>query len=114
MKKFILFQKVEDLAEWFFPIVDKFPRSEKFALCTQIKNSVYTILRYIVHAQKSRNKLQNLYAVDVELETLRVLIRHAHKRRYLNTKKYEYVSKMLTEIGKILGGTIKSFQGNRP
>lgn len=114
MQKFALQQKVEDFADWLFPIVDKFPRSEKFALCTQIKNSVYTITRYIIQAQKSRNKLQHLFAVDVELDMLRWLIRHSHKRRYLSTKKYEYASKLLTEIGKILGGTIKSFRGNRP
>ena len=112
-QKFILLQKVEDLTNWLFPIVDKFPRTEKFALCTQIKNSVYTILRCIIQSQKSRNKLQGLYAADIELNMLRFLIRHAHARRYLNTKKYKHANELLIEIGKILGGTIKSLQGNR-
>jgi len=114
LEKLVLYQKLNDLADWLFPIVDRFPRAEKFVLCTQIKNSVYTLMRFTIRAQKSRDKLRWLYEVDIELEILRSLVRHAHFRKYLSHKKYEIVSKMLSEIGRILGGLIKISQGVRP
>lgn len=111
MQPFILTQKLTDFTDWLFPAVDKFPRAEKFALCSQIKNSVYEIMRLSIRAQKARNKLQMLYAADVELEMLRMLLRHAHTRKYLSCKKYELSAIRLGEIGKIMGGLIRSAQG---
>ncbi len=111
MDKLVLYQKLNDMADWLFPIVDRFPRAEKFALCTQIKNSVYALMKLTIRAQKAREKLRWLYEVDIELEILRSLIRHAHVRKYLSHKKYETVSKMLSEVGRVLGGLIKASRG---
>ena len=93
---------------WFFPIVDNFPKYEKFVLCTQIKNLVLDIARIIITAQKSKSKLRFLYRIDVKIEELRFLVRFAHERKYLSHKKYENTAKKVNEIGKILGGWIKS------
>ena len=114
MDKLVFYQKLNDLADWLFPIVDRFPRLEKFALCTQIKNSVYRLMRLSIRAQKSRERLKWLYEADIELEMLRSLGRHAHTRKFLSHKKYELLSKMLSELGRILGGLLKASQGVRP
>jgi hypothetical protein len=42
---------------------------------------------------------------------LRMLLRHAHARKYLSTRKYELSAVRMGEIGKIVGGLIKSAQG---
>ena len=115
MDGLILYQKLSDLSQWLFPAVDNFPRREKFALCTQIKNSVYTLVRQTIRAQKSRDKLRHLFELDLELEMLRFLVRSAHHQRYLSTRRYEIVARMLSEIGKIVGGLFKTFgKGGRP
>jgi four helix bundle protein len=94
---------------WFFPIVDNFPKYEKFVLCTQIKNSVLDISKIIIEANKTRgSKVRFLHRIDVRLEQLRMLIRFAHERKYLNHSKYENVSKKVDEVGRMLGGWIKS------
>ena len=94
--------------EWFFPIVDNFPKYEKFVLCTQIKNLVLEIARIIIRANKSSSKKRFLYRIDVKLEELKLLIRFAHERKYLSHGKYENASKKVAEIGRLLGGWIKS------
>jgi hypothetical protein len=115
MQNMILYQKLADFSDWLFPVVDNFPKAEKFALCTQIKNSVYELIRKCIIVQKSRDKLKWLFDMDVELEMLRFLVRHAHQRRYLGSKGYHNASRMLAEIGKILGGMFRAFQkGARP
>ena len=93
---------------WFFPIVDNFPKFEKFVLCTQIKNLVLEISRIIIRANKSKSKKRFLYRIYVKLEELRLLIRFAHEREYLSHKKYELASKKVNEIGRLLGGWLKS------
>jgi len=108
MKNLTIYQRVYDFMLYLFPIVDRFPRYEKFVLCTQIKNCVLEIARKIIRANKSRNKRPLLYDIDVSIEELRMLIRFSHDRKYLSHKSYEETSKRVNEIGRLLGGWIKS------
>ena len=112
---FVLRQKLEDFAAWFFPVVDRFPKAEKWALCTQIKNCVYTLMRHTIRLQKSRDKLRWLFELDYDLEMLRFLVRHAHTSRYLSNRRLRLVTERLAEIGKIIGAMIqKRREGAQP
>jgi len=105
--KFVLWQKAEDFVEYIFPVLDRFPKYEKFALTSQIKNMCYTILKQIIRTNKLKHKIQGLYEIDVQLEMLRWLIRHSHRRKYLSHRSYETAARMVNEIGRIVGGLIK-------
>jgi len=114
MDGMVLYQRLTDFADWIFPVVDRFPRREKFALCTQVKNTIYGIIGLSIRAQKSlRDKLVRLHELDVELQFLRFLLRHAHHMRYLDSRRFEAATRKLIEIGKIVGGLIKAFSGKR-
>lgn len=104
---FVLWQKAEDFAEYLFPIIDRFPKHEKFALCSQIKNTCYEILKLIIRTNKSRQKTPGLYEIDTQLEMLRWLIRHSLRRKYLSHQSYETAAKMVDELGRIIGGLLK-------
>ena len=51
-----------------------------------------------------------LYDADVELVILRYYIRIAYDQEYISGHTYGVAAKKLTEIGKMLGGFIKSVQ----
>lgn len=68
------------------------------------------ILRYIIRAGKSTTKKRLLYDADVELVILRYYIRIAYDQEYISGHTYGVAAKKLTEIGKMLGGFIKSVQ----
>ena len=53
-----------------------------------------------------------LYEADVELFHLKHLIRLAFDFKYISPKAYEVASKMLTEIGGMLGTWIKNTKAN--
>lgn len=93
---------------YLFPIIDRFPKYEKFVLCTQIKSCVLEIARKIIRANKSRNKKPLLYDLDVAIEELRLLVRLSHDRKYLAHRSYEETSKRVNEVGRLLGGWLKS------
>lgn len=107
MKKLVLYQKYYDFMLYIFPVIDKFPKREKFALCSEMKNVVLKLNSLIIRTNKSRKKKQGAYEIDICLEELRMLIRFSHDRKFLSRKSYEFSSKLLLEIGKILGGWIK-------
>jgi len=110
MESMVLHQKLSDFADWMFPVVDRFPKREKFALCTQIKNSTFAAIRLSIQVQKSaREKLRYLHDLDVELQMLRFLLRHAHQAQYLDARRLELAMRKLVEIGKIVGGLMKAF-----
>ena len=100
---YILFQKFDDFVAYLFPIVDRFPHKEKFALCTQIKNTCYEIVRNIIDAHRAKDKYVILYRVDGQLEFLRWLLSHSHGRGYLAHHSFETSSRLVNEVGKIVG-----------
>ena len=108
MNDLIIYQKTYDFILYFFPIIERFPKHEKFALQSQIKNCCLEIQKGVIRANKSRNKRPILFEIDINLEIAKMLIRYSHERKYLSTAKYENASKKLVEIGRLLGGWIKS------
>jgi len=108
MENLVIYQKVYDLMIYLFPIIDRFPKYEKFVLCTQVKNCIIDIARRIIRANKSRSKRPLLYDIDVSIEELRMLIRFSHDRKYLFHNSYAETSKRINEIGRLLGGWMKS------
>ena len=74
----------------------------------QIQNCLLDIAKLIVQANKQRAKLPTLTQIDIELEKLRLLIRLAKDLRLLAVKQYGLIAERVDEIGRLLGGWIKS------
>lgn len=102
-------QKIYDMMLYAYPILDNFPKSQKFSMVQDIKKSMDNILKLVITANKKKNKLPTLEKLDVELASLRVYIRLAYDLQYFRgANNYMTFSKHLTEIGNMLGGWIKS------
>lgn len=110
MNDFKILQKTYDMIIYGNVCLKEFPKHEKHVMAASIRSSMYRLLELIVRANKKYHKKTTLQDIDVELELLRTYIRVAAdpKIKYLPIKKYENWSKLLNEIGKMLGGWIKS------
>ena len=106
-----ILQKIFDMMEYAYPALAQFPKSEKFALCTDIKHSMDILLERCIEAQKKYYKKNTLQDMDVEIMKLRAYIRLSFQLGFLSSKKYEIWSDRLVEIGKMLGGWIKAING---
>ena len=106
-----ILQKIFDMREYAYGALAQFPKSEKFALCTDIKHSMDKLLERCIEAQKKYYKKTTLQDMDVEIAKLRAYIRLSHQLGFLPPKKYEVWSEKLVEIGKMLGGWIKTVNG---
>ena len=103
-----IFQKSYDAILWLYPTVNKFPKSQRFVLGQRIENTILRILEGIIDANQERNKLSYLKQTSVELDKLRILIRLSKDLRFISIRQYGFGAGKINEIGKMLGGWIKS------
>jgi len=105
--------------------LNHFPRYEKFALSNNIRNTAYKVYDLIVECQKRYYKKSSLTALDIEHEKLRMQIFLANELGYFafkdgakNMKKvnpehrFLAISKMIDEIGKIIGAWINKLRNS--
>lgn len=106
-----IYQKYLELIYYSNNIVRKYPKSERFTLVQEIKNSLYTGLRNLMYSIKLYNKndkLKYLNEFDINLTLLKVQVRLSYKYQYITLQNYQSWSALITEICNMLGGWINS------
>ena len=103
-----IFEKTYEIILWLYPAINKFPKSQRFVLGQQIETAILEILKGIIQANSERNKLPYLKQISVELDKLRILIRLSKDLKFINIKQYQFIVEKINEVGKMLGGWIKS------
>lgn len=107
----IIYGKYLDLISYTEMILKKFPKCERFALASKIKNVTYEGMECIIYGYKfydKMKKLDSLNTLDVKLKMLKVLIRVSYKSKYITIQNYRAWSNKLTNLGNLLGGWINS------
>lgn len=111
LEELIIYKQFLELIFYTENIIIKYPKVEKYSLCSEIKTCTYNGMRLIINAQKSRNiknRLDYLDKLDSGLKMLKVFIRVSKKKKYINVKNYNAWSKKLTNICNLLGGWINA------
>ena len=93
-----------------YPMLVHFPKAEKFAICQEIKQSCYRMIRESIQYQTAlkRDKLYYLKQIDAELKYLLVLTSVSRDQKYITQKKAEQLQDSIAEIGRITGGLMKT------
>lgn len=114
-KNFILKTKIEDMLAYGLPAIRNFPRADR-QTAAEIRRSMLAAYRLSIILEKKYYKKTTVQELDVELAVLRHLVRMARDVRFsgaathppLSPKQYEVWARYLDEIGKLVGGYIKS------
>jgi hypothetical protein len=96
--------KTNDLILWCLPQIIKFPKVHRFTVGERMENLLFDILEALIEARYSKGKKEILRRVNLLLEKFRYLVRICVSMRFLSLKKYEYLSREINEIGKLIGG----------
>ena len=70
-----ILQKCYDMIEYGYMALRQYPKSERYTLAADIKQSMYELLKLIIRANKRYFKKTTLQDIDIELENLRYLVR---------------------------------------
>lgn len=100
--------KMYDLLKWLMPVVSRFPKDKRYTLGQRLENKLLDILELLLCANYSKDKLNLLKKANLELECCRYLIRLSCDLRFINLKRYEFISQQVNEIGRMVGGWIKN------
>ena len=104
-------EKMYVLCRWLMQKVSTFPKDQRFILGHRIEAKSLDILDNLIEAAllpKGSEKEALLRRINLQLEQLRFLIRMAKDGKYLSLRAYEHGMAHLLEIGKMLGGWIKT------
>jgi hypothetical protein len=104
-----IFTRTSDFLIWLLDHTGKFPKNERFRLAKRMEDSAFRFYELLIEATRStRRKHQLLMDADIELDKVRLYIRISQARKLTSTAQYLYSAGQLVEIGKLLGGWLKS------
>lgn len=108
-----IFGKTYDLLLWLIPRTATFPREQRFVMARQLQDVALRFQEYLIEAgslprEARPAKLDCLNRADVELTKLRFHLRLCRDLELLNAGQHNHASRMVDEIGRLLGGWFKT------
>lgn len=119
----VLYRKYFEMTKLLNLYLNHFPKHEKYALCTIIRNTNYSLYDLVVEATKRYHKKTTLQNIDITHEKLRMQIYLAYELNYFNFKdgvsvtdasnstRYSKINKKINELGRLIGAWIKTERG---
>lgn len=103
-----LFEHWYKTNNWILDRCEKYPKHTRFTVSSRICAISLEIIEAIVQCVYTREKRPHLESINLRLETLRIMFRLSHDRRYISGDQYEFISKAINETGRMVGGWLKS------
>jgi hypothetical protein len=98
-----------DLILWSCNHTGKFPRNHRFVLGERIERNFYDLLETLIQAKYTKKRQPLLEKANLMLEILRFQMRFAKDLQCLKVESYYgFAAKAIDEIGKLVGGWLKS------
>jgi four helix bundle protein len=112
-EEMVIFTRTYDLLTWLLPQTETFPRSQRFVVTRRLQDAALDFQERLIEANATRSpseRARGLGQADAALRKLRLYLRLAHRWQWLDTRRYEHVSTMVAEIGRLLGGWLRATQ----
>lgn len=106
----IILSRVFDLLAWLLPKGERFPRVYRHTVTQRLMAAAFDLQDglYLAQSRSGATRKTALADCDAALNRLRLYLRLAHHWRWLSDGQYAHVSGMVAEIGRLLGGWIRS------
>jgi hypothetical protein len=110
MQESPIFSRTHDLLLWLLPHAAQFPRKYRFSLGERLARKALDFQESLLAAgsRAGAERSASLRQADLELAQLRHLVRLCHELECFSLAQYEVVSRLLVEIGRLLGGWLKN------
>jgi len=107
-----IFKKSYDLYKLFHDYYRLIPKKDRFTIFERAENTLLDVLTGLFKAstQSKQEKVSTLNDVSIKLNLLRVFIRLMKDTKAIDNKKYTIIQVGIDEIGRMLGGWIRSLK----
>jgi hypothetical protein len=105
-----IFKKSYDLYKTFNEYRKLVPKQDRFTVFEKSECAILDVLESIMKAsgEQKKEKLPTLEKASLKLNMLRVFIRLMKDTKTIDAKKYMILESVIDEIGRMLGGWIRS------
>lgn len=109
MDDMVIFTRTFDVLDWLLPRTEDFPAVHRFSVTKRLQDAALDFQEaiYDANARAGVERLLYLRTADAHLGKVRLYLRLVHRWHWLSNGQYEHISRMVTEIGRLLGGWIK-------
>ncbi len=109
----VIFTKTAAMLQWLLPQCEKFPKAQRFVLTKRLQDAALDFQEtiFLANAHSGRTRLNHLQTADAHLNKLRLYLRLVHEGGWLDGGQYAYASKLVAEIGNLLGGWLRQTRG---
>ncbi len=110
MKQSPIFARTYDFVAWLIPLTIKFPRQQRFVMAAALQSEALRFQALLIEAAHHKEPRGRLTDADAELDKVRTHIRMCLEMGLVQPGQYEHAARLLTEIGKLLGGWMRTLQ----
>lgn len=105
-----IFTKTYEFYKIFYGYLSLFPKKDRYTLGQRCELALLDMLELIILASNlsKQEKLPTLRKASTKIDLLRVLFKLGKDLRIIEIKKYIILENNINEIGKMLGGWIKT------
>lgn len=105
-----IIKKTSDLYKTFHEYRKIIPKQDKFTIYEKSEDIIITVLQCFLEAgyMKGMEKLLALEKSSIQLNVLRFFVRTLKEVKSIDNKKYIVLQEAIDEIGRMLGGWIRS------
>ncbi len=105
-----IFHKIYDLYTLLHKYQPTIPKLQRYTLWQKCENTTLALLEVLIETghRKGEERLDCLYRISDKLDLLKVLIRLSKDTRTIDNQQYLMIQALIQEIGKMVGGWIKS------
>jgi 23S rRNA-intervening sequence protein len=102
-----------DLLSWLLPQCERFPKAQRFVVTQRLQAAALDFHEALHHAnaRSGARRWQALQDADAHLNLLRLYLRLAYQWQWLSGGQYQHVSRMVAELGRLLGGWLRQTRG---
>lgn len=105
-----IFKRSYDLYKTFYVLRQTVSKQDRYTIWQRGENLILDILEGIILAGQTprAEKLEILEGISLKINVLRVIIRLAKDVKTINNQQYLLLENIVDEIGRMIGGWIKS------
>ena len=103
-----IFTRLYDFYKNLTPAITVFPKTKRYTLGQKLDNTTLEIFELLFFVPQAENKTVTLQKISVKLDLLKMLLRLSKDSQAIANKNYLELQAILQEIGRMLGGWIRS------
>ena len=109
---YLIERKAKELIKYIDAYTRQFPKYQKYVLGERLRNQSQDLIDLIITINKKYYKKTDLTLLDVRHEQLRVNTNISYELELVEFYRYNHLAKLIDELGKMIGGWIKSINSN--